>query len=220
MKYLANKKTTSNPDLKQKKVLKGWHKLLFLSPILLILFIFKGYEYYTEYQLKHFGVHTWAKVTKVSLSGIRNEFECNNIEFVFTVNDTDYLGYTMQKTNYRYTISDLDIPVFPNQEYRLTYLKDNPSINQIDFSKPNIKTILMYLNDVSKIVQSIEQCDSLQSMCIAYSIFKQFRFEGIAQLYFYDEYMVENFKYNKNTFAKFWNSPFVISIKRKCIRKQ
>lgn len=220
MTYLPDKNKTFNRKLKRPKYLKTWHKLLFLSPIILILFIFKGYEYYTEYQLKHFGVHTWAKITKVSLSGVRDEFENNNIEFVFTVNDTDYWGYTMQKTNYRYAINDLDIPIFLNQQYQLTYVKDQPSIYKINFSKPHVNTVLLYLNDVSKIIQHIEHCDSLQSWCIAYAIFQQYRFEGIAQLYFYDEYVVENFKHNKNTFAKFWQSPPIKAIIKKCLEKQ
>lgn len=220
MKQFPVKKTTFNPKLKQTKVLKGWHKLLFLSPILIILFVFKGYEYYTEYKLKHFGVDTWAKITRVSLSGVRDEFENNNIEFLFTVNDSDYFGYTMQKNNYRYVINDLDIPIFPNQQYQLTYVKDHPSIYKINFSKPNVNTILMYLNDVSKIIQHLEHCDSLQSWCIAYAIFKQYQFEGIAQLYFYDEYTVENFRHNENTFTKFWQSPTVRAIVKNCFEKQ
>ncbi|NSW44204.1 MAG: hypothetical protein HPY79_00020 [Bacteroidales bacterium] len=220
MKQLPNKKSAFNPKLKQQNVLKGWHKLLFLSPILLILFIYKGYDYYIDYKLKYNGVNTWAKVTRISLSGIRDEFENNNIEFTYRINDSTYFGYTMQTTNHRYVISDLDIPIFPGQEYQLTYVKDNPSICQINFSKPNVKTVLMYLNDISKIIRHIEHCDSLQSWCIAYSVFKQHQFEGLAQLYFYDEYTVENFKHNKDTFTKFWQSSDIKAIKNKCLVKE
>lgn len=205
-----------NVKFKKKAELKSWHKLLFLSPIIIILLIFKGNDWYRSYRLLNYGEKTWAKVTRVSLNGVRDVFENNNVELSYKVGDSLYWAYTMASVNHRYAINPLDIPIFPNQEYKITYDKENPDRYQVDLSKPNVNTIILYLNDVSKVISKLENISLSQSMCIAHEIFRNFGFDGLAYLYFYDEYLVENLKHNKQNFPEFWNNPKVREIIAKC----
>lgn len=201
---------------KKKATLKSWHKLLFLSPILIILLIFKGNDWYSSYRLSNYGEKTWAKVIRVSLNGVRDEFENNNVELSYWVADSLYFAYTTASVNYRFAINPLNIPLFPEQEYEITFDKENPNRYAVDLSKPDIKTIILYLTDISKVISTLEKTSVNQSECIASEIFRNFGFEGIAHLYFYNEYLVENFKYNKNNFSEFWNKPQIREIVAKC----
>lgn len=204
---------------KSQKVLKWWHKLLFLSPILLILFIYKGIEWYNEYQLTNNSVETWATVTRVSLGGIRDEFDSDNIEFQYKVEDSTYYGYVSERANEHFVFNQNDIPIFPNHRYRLKYVKTHPTIYKIEFEQPDISTIISYLNDVSQIIIEKEKINHNQAFCIARLIFKEFGFEGLAQLYFHDAYMVDNFKHNSSSFNSFWTSANVQEIKKHCEKK-
>lgn len=204
---------------KKKAELKNWHKLLFLSPIIFIVLIFKANDWYSLYRLSHYGEKTWAKITKVALDGVRDEYDIYNVQLVYKVEGSICVAYTTASVNNRYVINPLDIPLFPEQEYEITYDKENCERYSVDLSKPNVATIILYLKDVSMIIAKLENTSNIESMCIAREIFRNFGFDGLAYLYFYDEYVIENLKHNKQNFPKFWNSKKVKEIIAKCKSK-
>lgn len=208
------------PKIKSPKVLKWWHKLLFLSPILLILFIYKGIDWYREYQLKNNSNQTWALVTRVSLGGIRDEFDSDNIQFQYNVDGKIYFGYASERVNDQFVFSNNDIPIFPNHKYRLKYVKNNPEIYKIEFEQPDIQTLLSYLKDVANIIIQKEKLGYQDAFCIAQNVFKVFGFDGLAQFYFANSYMVDNFKHNSSSFSSFWTSAKIQEIKNKCAKKK
>ncbi|HOU98388.1 MAG TPA: hypothetical protein PLP65_06040 [Bacteroidales bacterium] len=214
-----NKEKQTFKKFNSPKILKWWHKLLFLSPILLILFIYKGVEWYNEYQLTNNSEETWATVTRVSLGGIRDEFDSDNIEFQYVVEGETYFGYGSERVNEHFVFNKYDLPIFPNHRYRLKYVKNKPTIYKIKFEQPDIKTILSYLNDVSQIIINKEKINHNIAYCIARNVFKKFGFDGLAQFYFHDAYMVDNFKHNSSSFHSFWTSAKVQEIKKHCEKK-
>jgi hypothetical protein len=217
---LPKKKSILIPNNKKDVKIKWWHKLIFLSPIFLIAILFKANDWYNAYLLSNYKDSTWAEITKVTLSGARESFDIENVEFRYTVNDSTYISYVSVPINYRFVISDINLPVFSGQKYKLYYSFKKPSICKIDFTQPDTFTIVLFIKDVSNIVKYILQNVSIeQAYCIALSIYTKYKYNGLAYLYFHDEYLVENFAYNSFTFQKFWNSPEIKSIINNCLIK-
>ena len=80
---MPQQKFNNKLSIKKKVELKLWHKLLFLSPIFIIVLLFKGNEWYRNYMLSNYGKETTAKITFVSLTGVHDQFEIDNVAFNF-----------------------------------------------------------------------------------------------------------------------------------------
>lgn len=197
--------------------LKTWHKLVFLSPIFLIILLFKGNDWYRAYMLKAFKDSTWATITKVTLAGVRDAFDTENVAYSYTVGDSTYTSFVSVPVNHRYVIGNLNLPLFTNQRYRVYYASNKPHISKIDLSMPDSLTIQKYINEASYLIgQILSESNLNRTQCIAKMIFDKFAFDGLAYIFFYDEYVVENFKHNSQTFKTFWNSNEVKQIINSC----
>lgn len=213
-------KPYQNKD-KRKFVLRWWHKLLFLSPVILILLIFKANDWYNAFLLQNNSQTTWATITKVNLIGVRDEFDTENIEFTYKVNKQTFTDYTSVKVNNKYVIGPLDIPVYPKQQFMVRYAVTKPSVVKIYMERPNMATIIGFMEDVAiNLIKNIPDTKNTisekQAGCIARNIFRYKGFEGLAYFYFFDEPVVENFKYNSNSFHTFFQSEEVKKIMDEC----
>ncbi|MCX7862884.1 MAG: hypothetical protein N2449_07800 [Bacteroidales bacterium] len=208
------------PNKKSEFVLKWWHKLLFLSPIIIIALLFKVNDWYQSYMLHQYKDSTWATIIATSTSGIRDAFDTENVAYQYRVNDSTYTGYTSVPVNHRFAIGILGIPVLSNQRYKLYYAKNKPHIAKLDLSQPDSVTIQGFIEDASRNIHTImKNIDINTSICVAYNIFKEFRYDGLAYVYFYDEYVIENFTHNSQTFHTFWNSDEVQGIIKNCTKQ-
>ncbi len=200
-----------------KKELKWWHKVLFLSPIFLIAIIFKAEEWYCSYLLAHDSDSTLAVLTKVTFSGVRDEFDTENVAFEYKVGDSIYIGYVSVPVNHRFVIGPLGLPLFSGQRYKLYFVRYKPHIYRIDITKPDSATVESFIQGAAKILQKINPSFSyLKNYCIATNIFKYYQYDGLAHIFFYDEYIVENFKHNTQKFKRFWQEENVKKIIKEC----
>ena len=206
---------------KRKPQITIWHKLIFLSPIFVIILIFKGNEWYNNYQLSNNGIETLAKITKVSNVGVRDPVEVENVEFEFKYRNSLVKGYSLAKINGDYAISDNEMPLFIGDEFTLRYVKNNPEIYLINYNNPSKKTIEKYINITSISISNInlyqkgpnqkKQCE-----CLSKNIFQKLGIDGLSSLFFNNELIIENIKHNSITFKNFITKKEVLQIINNC----
>jgi|GEM_PF-5131356 hypothetical protein len=218
--YKSQRKISTRITKKQEFQLKWWHKLLFLSPIIIIALILKGNEWYESYMLNQNKDSTWAVLTKVTLSGVRDAFDTDNVAFEYIVGGNYYTGTVSVPVNHKYVLGNLDLPLFEGQRYRLYFASNKPNISKIDFTKPDTTTILGYIKKASYIVQKLLNIDIEKAKCIANKIFITFGYNGLAYIFFHNEFVVENFKHNSKTFSSFWGREEIKTIINNCAVKQ
>lgn len=198
--------------------LKWWHKLIFLSPIIAIALIFKGNEWYESYMLNTYKDSTWAVLTIVTLTGVNDAFDTENVRLEYSLNGKTYTKDISVPVNHRYVIGELGLPLMLGQRYKLYFASNKPHISKIDLAQPDSITINSYIREASYIVQTLIKNISFEkAQCITNSIFNQFKYDGLAYIFFNDEYVVENFKHNSQTFSLFWEKPQIKNIIKNCL---
>ena len=209
--------------LKSKKKLQItiWHKLLFLSPVFVIILIIKGNEWYSEYQLLNNGIETVAAITIVSSIGVRDPVEINNVEFEFSYNDSIVKGYSLAQINNNFAFSENGMPLFVGDEFTLKYVKDNPEIYELNYNKPTYKTIEKYIFITSETLAAIgiypkSQSQIKQCNCLSKKIYNKYNLDGLATIIFHDELIVENIMHNSFAFKKFINKKEVKELIKMC----
>jgi len=206
---------------KPKPEITIWHKLIFLSPILIIIFILRGNQWYVDYRLAHNGIETIATITLVSNVGVRDPVEINNIAFEFSTGDSIYTGYTVAETNNNYAIAKNGLPLSIGDKYIVKFVHNNPGIYKINFYKPSVETILNYINIASDILEKENYfpCNKNQKQfcfCLSLNIFRKFGFDGLAKILFYNESVIENINHNSLTFKRLIGSKDVKEIIAEC----
>jgi hypothetical protein len=208
---------------KPKPVITIWHKLLFLSPILITLLIFKGNEWYNKYQLSYHGAETMATIKIVSFIGVRDPVEIENVAFEFNTGDSIYTGYTNATTNNNYVIAGNGLPLSVGDEYLIRFVKYNPDIYKIDYDKPSARTMLNYIKTASEILFRLNYFSynkNQQSCCFCLSknIFHKYGFDGLAKILFHNEAIVENLNHNSITFNNLMRNKEVKKIVIECTK--
>ena len=211
----------NQPDRKKQPVLKLWHKLLFLSPILIIIFIYKGNDWYREYQLQHHGAETYAIITKISTGGVRDPFEIENVAFNFSVNNKIYTGFTLAETNNNYAFAGNGLPLFVGDKYKIRYNKEDPEVYITNLTEPDSLTIHFYYNKAVEVLktQGLFKTSSNSDeniRCFVKNIFLKYSYDGLATILFYNEYMAENISHNSLTFKRFMNKKEVKEMIKHC----
>lgn len=206
---------------KSKPKIKLWHKLLFLSPVLIIVMIFKGNEWYGNYRLKNNGKSTFAVITYISTSGVRDPLEIDNVAFEYIAGDSVYTGYTIAQTNNSYAFANNGLPLSTGDRYKIIYVSDNPDIYEIDLKEPDPQTLIYYLNQAAKVIGNqkiFSDCkDEEKSIaCFVQNVFLKFSYDGLATILFYDEYIAENISHNAITFKRFMKKKEVKELIKKC----
>lgn len=217
---LIKKRTFTFKEKKIKPTLKLWHKLVFLSPVFIIALLFKYSSWQKEYRLTNKGVATVATITRISFSGIRDVFDIENVEFEFFANNNKYTDYTIATTNTNYIFAGNGMPLSTGDKFRVIYYKDDPSVNECDLFQPDTKTLLSYFDKTREIIDR-NNLFNLQGrtdviFCFTKHIFKKYGIDGLATIYFHDEFLVENFKYNTSEFKNFVQKKEVQAFLRTC----
>lgn len=194
--------------VKKKIELKLWHKLLFLSPIFIIVLIFKANEWYRNYMLSNYGKETTAKIIFVSLTGVHDQFEIDNVAFCFKCSDSLITGYTSVETNDNYVLLPNKMPLLVNDEYTVKYVCNNHDIFEINFSKPTVQTLINYIKITSDTLMKLKYFENSilqKNKCfnLAKLIYFKYGTDGLATILFWNESFAENFKNNSITYNKF-----------------
>ena len=205
----------------KKSELKLWHKLLFLSPIFIIVLVFKGNDWYNNYQLSNYGEETWATITMVSSAGVRDPVEIENIAFKFLVSDSFITGYSIAETNNNYAFAKNGLPLSVGDKYYLRYVKNNPEIYRLDLSKADTTTIMNYIRFVTEILQKFDFFPETvykqnNCYCLAKNIYQKYGTGGLSDILFYNESIAENYSHNSITFKKLLKKKEFQEMIKKC----
>lgn len=215
------KKNNWSFKTKKNAEIKTWHKLLFLSPIFIIVLLFKGNDWYNNYQLSKNGVETWATITMVSNIGVRNPVEIENIAFEFKVNDSIITGYSIAETNNNYAFAKNGLPLSMGDKYSLKYVKNNPDHYQLDLSKADSNTINHYIQLTSVTLKKFDffpetEFKQKNCACLANGIYQKFGLDGLSSILFYNESVVENLSNNSITFKNLMKKKEVQEMIKNC----
>jgi len=190
---------------KEKVLLSSRIKLLWFSPILIIAVIVKFPDWRRSWLLSNYGQETTATIELCTTGGLRNEFDEMNVLFSFSYKGKQYHGFESCEVNQRYVFNPMGLPIEQGQNYIVLFYPDDPGINRILLDKPMAVNMGSYLFDVADILGQTDEFKSLpplKRLCLAISIFKNFHFDGWANIMFHDEYLFENFSNNGFTYRK------------------
>jgi len=176
--------------------------------VFIAVIVFKSNEWISDYQLNNYGTKTFAQIKIVSFTGVHDQFEVNNIAYSFSTKDSVVVDFTSQTTNNNYVIADNKMPLYPEQEFEVIYSTKNPMRNKLNFYVPSIKTMCSYINEVSDTLIKLkyfcnQKNQKFKTIKLATLIFKNFSFDGLATILFYNENIVENFSHNSYKYSNF-----------------
>lgn len=181
----------------------GWFKLLWFSPVLIVAVIVKFPDWRRTWLLDHYGRETVAEIELVSLSGLRGMFDDKNVLYSFQSDGILYKGFESAPVNQSYVFTPFGLTVEPGQKYTVRYYPDDPEVHLLCFDKPYSGNMLRYLIDVAEKLGKTEEFASATPavrLCIAVAVFKQYHFDGWANIMFHDEYLLENLSNNGYTY--------------------
>lgn len=201
-----------NPAWGKKTIsrLKWYHKLLFLTPIILIAFVYKSFEWRETYLLDKYGVGTIATINRSGISGVRNTWDVENIAYYFSADNKIFYGYAVSPVADIFPVTPFDVPISTGDEFYLVYYPDDPGINKIDFSRPTSATVNKYLYYCASVFADEVQKNNLlkkpDGMCLALKVVQVYGFDAIANTYLRKLYAVDNFAHNGTTYKKMISS--------------
>lgn len=193
--------------IKKRRSLKTWQKLLWLSPIIIVALLYKGFEWYREYRLDNDGVHTIGRISIAANTGLHNLHTSENIAFSFMAGDFQVNAYAEAPVNNNYAFTPYGMPISAGDEFEVTYLPSDPEIYRIDFSKPGEKTKAGYIFTVASVLCSLEIVKpEISCLCVAEAVWKHYGYDGLASIWFNNEYLAENLTNNAFTFKSLTES--------------
>lgn len=197
---------------------------LVVAMVLAPALIYLGYRRYQQYRLHSEGKKAIAVITHVMLSGgggsVSGDKCPGNVVFTFSDGVMKHTGCTDVSANYNAVITDNGMPLFPGDKFEMTYLPDNPETNDINFNAPTPETIEKYIERTAVKLSETEPADDAYSnnlyLCFAEEIYATFGIDGLANIFFYDEYWLENLSHNARTYKKMVKSAEYEQVKEKC----
>ncbi len=200
-------------------------KLLWFSPIIIIAFIVRFPDYRKDYLLEHYGKQSVAIIDYSCTTEILNAPEGDNVIFHFLVDNKIYKGFESVPANNNYVFTPFGMPLKPGHKFILTYYPENPEIYRIDLNKPLSNNMLDYLFKVAGALRQSGVCDGYGNdtqtrLCVGIYVFKLYGFDGWADIMFYDEYLLENFRNNGFSFRKLTHSDKFRAILNDCKNRQ
>lgn len=155
-----------------------------------------GYGWYFDYKIDNNKGSALAEVTAIRMNEVEYQFEVNGTLFT----DQAYVhkvGVTMLAEN--------GLPLKVGHQFKISYSKADPSYNRIEYNHVTAETLKSYLeiakssllNIYSEEWQEVEpRFQDARAKCIALLTYEHYGLEGLAQLVFWDEVVLENLSHN------------------------
>jgi len=95
-----------------------------------------------------------------------------------------------------------DLPAIPGVQYAVYYRKDNPSWSYVDFETLSSITLKKYINRLRVKMQLKYDLyeEDIRVDCLCIQTFNNFGVEGLANLFYCDVPLLQNFSNNQRTF--------------------
>jgi len=137
--------------------------------------------------------------------------------YYFVVNGKSYAT----ATTYSNKLTELlpnGMPLEEGDEFLVTYIPGNPSLNQIDYQKPTEFQINRYRDRVlNQLFKNNPRINKESLTCFFDQVYKEKGIEGMAQLYFQKTTSSKNSRHNRRTFERLLQeSNLVANIEKDC----
>jgi hypothetical protein len=138
---------------------------------------------------------------------VSTEESVDYASYYFVVNGKSY----STATTYSNKLTELlpnGMPLEKGDEFLVTYIPGNPSLNQIDFQQPTAFQINRYRDRVfDQLVKNNPSVEQEKLRCLLDQAYKEKGVEGLAQLYFQKTTSSKNSRHNRRTFERLLKEP-------------
>lgn len=137
--------------------------------------------------------------------------------YYFVVNGKSYAT----ATTYSNKLTELlpnGMPLEEGDEFLVTYIPGNPSLNQIDYLQPTQFQINRYRDRViDQLIDNNPTIEKAVLTCFFDQVYQKRNMEGIAHLYFQKTTSSKNSRHNRRTFSRLVEDPAIAnSIEKNC----
>ncbi len=133
---------------------------------------------------------------------VPKEASVDYASYYFVVNGKSYAS----STTYSNKLTELlpnGMPLEEGDEFLVTYVPSNPSLNEIDYGKPTQFQINRYRDRVlNRLFENNPKITKESLTCFFDQIYKEKGIEGVAQLYFQKTTSSKNSRHNRQTFER------------------
>jgi len=137
--------------------------------------------------------------------------------YYFVINGKSYAT----ATTYSSKLSELlpnGMPLEEGDEFLVTYIPGNPSLNKIDYQQPTQFQINRYRDRVlNRLIKNNPTAGQQSLTCFLEIIYKEKGIEGMAQLFFQKTTSSKNSRHNRRTFEQLLQEPNLLNtIEKNC----
>jgi hypothetical protein len=161
-----------------------------------------------ERQLERGGKEVEAKILKVSPS---------EVTYFYIVNGTSYSG-EIKAEDGSIVVLENGMPLEEGDEFVVTYVPVNPTLNEIDYNRPTKKQVALYRKRAIKQHLNLNpKTDSSRVACLVDVAYDIKGIKGLADIYFQQATPNDNPRNNVNTFNRlFRDIPFQKKVDELC----
>ena len=170
--------------------------IMFFAVIIAAVAIWQGYRFYYKLRLNQDPVITEMQVVGIGNKRVIYQFIASDS----LIQDRRYVG--------RYGLNMLagnGMPLKIGDRFELVHSASDPSYHEINYEKVSPATMRRYLEQTTRKLQDIYKVDwrsmgdseqNVRALCMSLLIFKEYGFDGISNVFFYDASFLSNFSHN------------------------
>ncbi|MCC5915791.1 MAG: DnaJ domain-containing protein [Cryomorphaceae bacterium] len=181
---------------------------------IVILFTFYTFDkFYQLFKVNENPSYAWGVITNAKTRNATFEFYVNGVKMENTI----YL-----RKSFTEVVTPNGMPLEEGHEFRVKYNADFPDYSTLDFTQYTPEVAQRYMEMVfAKMRQAPKFKDFSEEalVCFIVEIYREMGSVGLAKLYFFNEPLVENWRYNGLKFAMFKKSELYKRSKQSCLDK-
>jgi len=121
----------------------------------------------------------------------------------FQVGDEYYIERFMGRRSKEYLLTPNGMPVIRHSQFLVKFNADKPNRFYVDYNHFTHKTLRSYIDMTTEIImQNYESSSETNAQCLSLRVFDTFGLNGLANLVFMDEAILENHRNNSFTYAR------------------
>lgn len=186
---------------------------IFVGLLLIVAAFYFGQDYFVSWYVNQAPKETIGHIT---------DFGMRKFAIEYTVNERTYIERISGTRSQKFLVTPNGMPVVYGAEFLVVYNKNDPSWCEVDFEKITPLTLRKYVKMISEEAAAIFDLPSADNRveCASLQLFNSFGFDGLANVFFWRESPMENFKNNSFTFELMEESEEYQTILKDCLITQ